>query len=263
MTVPIYQDDISVEDALPDLSASAVYVMDRESGAILFQRNAEVARYPASVAKLMTALVSRQLYALDKVLEVKEEAFTTGTVVGLQIGEKLTVADLLHALLIPSGNDAAFVLANNHPLGYRGFINDMNVKAQQLHLTRTFYENPSGLDIEKQESTARDIAILSHEVMKDPVLREMVGRRTMSITDISGTIVHELHTTHELLGQVEGVVGIKTGTTAYAGENLVTQVERDGHEIIIVVLGSEDRFLDTRNIIDWTFTHYEWQTVSR
>lgn len=261
VTVPVYKGVQPVGQDMASMSASAVYVMDRESGAILYQKNASAPRYPASTAKMMTAIVARQVYSLDRVLTVKEAAFTTGTVVGLKLGEQISVENLLKALLIPSGNDAALVLGENHPFGYQGFIAQMNQEAKQLHLTQTVYNNVSGLDADNELSTARDLAILANELMKDPILREIVGIKQTEIRDDSGKTVHYLRSTHDLLGYLPGVVGIKTGTTEFAGENLITQVDRDGHQVIIVMMGSEDRFGETTQLINWIFSHYEWQTI--
>jgi D-alanyl-D-alanine carboxypeptidase (penicillin-binding protein 5/6) len=250
-------------ESIPAASASAMYVMDAASGSILFEKNSSSARYPASTAKMMTALVARKTFDLDKVITVRQEAFTTGTTAKLPLGEQFTVKELLHALLIPSGNDAAFVLANNHPIGYSGFVNDMNVLAEELHLDDTHFGNPSGLDAQKQTATARDLAILAKELMKDDTLREIVGIKNYVLRDVTGQQQHPVQNTQELLGTVEGVVGIKTGTTQFAGENLITEVDRDGHQIIIVVLGSQDRYNETKNIIDWVFSSYEWREVGR
>jgi D-alanyl-D-alanine carboxypeptidase (penicillin-binding protein 5/6) len=263
LRVPMYIGELSIDESLNNLTASSVYVMDFDSGSILLQKKPAEARYPASTVKMMTALTVRKIYNLDDVITVQEEAFTTGTTAGLQLGEQFKIRDLLKALLIPSGNDAAFVLANHHPLGYSGFIAAMNNLAKEIHLKDTTFQNPSGLDKEAQTSTARDLAILAKEVMKDDILREIVGTKQGSITDLTQGTTHTFTNTHELLGMVDGVVGIKTGTTEFAGENLITEVDRDGKSVIIVVLGSKDRFQDTRNIIDWVFSHYSWEEMKR
>lgn len=260
-TVPIYRGGISGDSEIASLSASAIYVMDRDSGAVLYQKNAHSVRYPASTAKMMTALVARQAYSLDQVLTVGDAVFATGTVVGFQFGEKLSVESLLKALLIPSGNDAALVLGQHHPYGYQGFITQMNQMANTFHLTSTIFNNVSGLDADNERSSARDLAILANQLVKDPVLRDIVATPQTQITDESGEITHFLKNTQELFGQVPGIVGIKTGTTNFAGENLITGVTRGQHRIIIVVLGSTDRFTETKQLINWVFTHYQWQSI--
>jgi D-alanyl-D-alanine carboxypeptidase (penicillin-binding protein 5/6) len=200
VSVPVYAAEnlAQPDETFPKVTASAIYVMDIPSGSILFEKNAQTARYPASTAKMMTALTVRKIFPLDKVLTVKQEAFTTGTVVGLHVGEQLTVKELLTALLIPSGNDAAFVLANNHPLGYQGFIAAMNSLAEELHLDETKFANPSGLDTQEQTSTAHDLAILAKELMKDDVLRSIVSTKTTVVHDTTGEVSHPVTSTQEL-----------------------------------------------------------------
>jgi len=262
VVVPLFTGDVSAAAQISTISAQAVYVMDRTSGSILYQKNAEVSKYPASTAKIMTALVSRDIYPLERVLPVAEEAFTTGTVVGFQVGERLIVENLLKGLLINSGNDAAFVLANNHALGYQGFVQAMNEKAKALHLSQTRFQNPSGLDQGEQRASARDLAILSHELLKDSFLAEVVSTKSTIITDETGVIQHPLLNRNELLGKLEGVIGLKTGTTPSAGENLVTAYQKDGHELILVVLESKDRYADTRQLLTWLDQHYVWKNLS-
>jgi D-alanyl-D-alanine carboxypeptidase (penicillin-binding protein 5/6) len=261
VTIPVYSADNNPFDQFLDFTARSLYVMDRESGSILYAKNPDQPRSIASTAKMMTALVALETYPLDRELTVREEAFTTGTTMGLKVGEKMKVSELLKGLLIPSGNDAAFVFANNHPQGYSGFLTAMNAKAKQLHLKDSVFRTPSGLDEEDQSSSAHDLAILANEVMKNPILRSIVGTKQTTIQDSTGKISHILNNTQALLGEVEGVVGIKTGTTEFAGENLVTEVDRDGHQVIIVVLGSKDRFNETRQIIDWVFQNYDWKKI--
>ncbi len=242
------------------LTASSVYVMDVSSASILLTKNADHQEFPASTTKMMTALVARKIYDLNDVLTVKSEAFSEGTTMGLVLGEQITVQNLLSGLLIQSGNDAAFVLANNHPFGYAGFVAEMNTLAQNLHLEHTHFSNASGLDQPQHQATARDFAILAKELMKDDVLRQIVATPKQTVVDLTGQHRHLLRTTNELLGK-DGVVGIKTGTTAQAGEALVTQVDRDQKSIIVVTLGSRDRYGETKKIIDWVFTNYEWQAI--
>ncbi len=243
------------------LTASAIYVMDRDCGCILLQKNSDERRYPASTSKLLTALVARKVYNLDDVLTMTPEAGqSVGTSAHLQPGEKFYIRDVLPALLIPSGNDAADMLALQHPGGKAGFIQDMNSMATQLHLDSSHFDNASGLDSPDQFVSARDLAILAQEVMKDDVLRILVGLTNFTIFDLSDNAYH-LRNTNNFLGVLPGVVGVKTGTTENAGENLIVQIDRQGHRVIIVVMGSTDRYTETRQIIDWVFDNYSWNKV--
>lgn len=262
--IPVLKNGIDLntqQDFTNTLSSRAVYVMDVNSGSILLQKNADQERAPASTTKMLTALTARKIYQLDQVFEVKEEAFTQGNGMELEIGEQITVQNLLNGLLIASGNDAAFTLANNHPLGYQGFITQMENLAQELNLDNTFFTNPSGLDSEKHKTTAHDLAIMAKEIMKDDFLKSIVGTKSKVISDVSGSRQHQLENTNSLLGVEAGVVGIKTGTTWEAGETLVTQVDRDDKSIIIVVMGSQNRYDETKAVIDWVFENYQWLPI--
>lgn len=246
------------------ISAESVFVTDETSGSILLEKSADIARPPASTTKLMTALVARDEYYLSQVLEVKEEAFTQGNTIGLIPGERISVAHLLEGLLIRSGNDAAFVLANNHPQGYQGFVNEMNQRASDLSMNSSSFSNPSGLDGFEQQMSARDLAILAREVVKDDHLRQTMATQSKVITDVSGELRHDLYSTHELLHLDPTVLGGKTGTTDGAGQVLVTRFNRFDDQgkprtIQIVIMNSQDRYADTRLLIDWVLDAYFWQ----
>ncbi len=257
--IPLLQREPAEVDAfMASVSAQAVQVIDVDSGSVLLSRNADLPRSPASTTKLVTALVSRDIYALDTVLKVGQEAMSTGTTMGLINGEEITVENVFYGLLMNSGNDAAFLLANQSPFGYQSFVNQMNVKAEQLHLKHSHFTNPSGLDDPDHVMSAADLTIVAREVLKDEFLKSIVGTKSKVITDVSGKISHPLYSTQQLLGIVPGVIGMKTGTTDQAGEALVTALERDGHTLILVVLGSQDRYADTRKMINWIENSYQW-----
>jgi len=249
---------VSEEQLLNSLSAKSIVIIDIKSGAILLEKEAHTATYPASTTKMMTAIVAKTSYPQDEVITVTKEAFTTGNIMGLRLGEKMTVKNLLAGLLINSGNDAAFALANNHPLGYQGFVDQMNYKAQQLHLDNTSFNNPSGLDQKNHQSTAFDLATLAKEVIKDDYFKELVATRSARVSNVDETITHQLYNTNSLLGNVEGIKGVKTGTTDLAGEVLISLVERNNHQVLIVVMGSKGRYVDTKAIINWIFENYKW-----
>src|SRR5205085_9676867 len=135
---------------------------------------------------------------------------------------------LLYGLLVYSANDAAEVLAMEYPGGRDLFIQAMNLKAEELHLTQTHFNNPTGLDDEGHYSTARDMTFLGEVAMRDPFFSLVVGTKEKVVQSEDGKIVHRLKNINELLGVVDGVKGVKTGWTENARENLVTYVERDG-----------------------------------
>ena len=255
------------QELLDSLFAESVYVSDEASGSILLSKNPDQELYPASTTKIMTALVARENYYLTQVLTVGQGALSEGNVIGLVQGEKISVNQLLKGLLIRSGNDAAAVLAHNHPQGMEGFVQAMNQKAEQLRLKQSRYSNPSGLDAIDQVMSAHDLAIITREVFKDQALLEIMGQTTAESVDASGLLKHQLGHTHQLLYSDDSVIAGKTGTTEGAGQVLVTLFEREDQsgqkrQVLVVVMGSKDRYADTNTIIDWVFATYQWQQVS-
>jgi len=255
--IPVLSETASPSAVLSKVSARAVYVTDEDSGAILLQKNAHESLFPASTTKLMTALVARDTYYLSQVLDVTANSKTIGNVIDLVPGEKISVQSLLEGLLVSSGNDAAMVFAINYPQGYDGFIAAMNAKAQSLGLTGSHFTNPAGLDEPTHQVTARDLDILMREVLKDDQLKEIIGTQKAQVTDTAGNIVHTLYNTNQLLSD-PSIKGGKTGTTEYAKQVLVSVVEKDGHKLIMVVMGSDDRYADTEAILNWIFQNYSW-----
>ncbi len=252
---------LSAESAFPILSAQGVMAVDLSSGISLYEKQADAKLLPASTTKIVTALVSLDTYNLDQVLTVGKEVKVVGQKMGLYVGETMRFEDLLYGLLVYSANDAAEVLAENYPGGYDSFITAMNAKANELSMVNSHFDNPVGLDTANQYSTAKDLVRVSEVAMRDPVFAKVVGTKNIVVKDTAGKVTHNLRNINELLGTVPGVLGVKTGWTENARENLVTYIERDNHKIMIVVLGSQDRFGETKELINWIFENYDWQEV--
>ncbi|MBP9819223.1 D-alanyl-D-alanine carboxypeptidase [Candidatus Woesebacteria bacterium] len=247
----------------PEISALAAVVVDEASAAVLYEKNSQLPVAPASTTKLMTALVTRKQFALNQALTVPPIAMTLdGARAGLQQGERLSVHSLLKALLIQSGNDAAVTLASSHEGGIPGFVQSMNQEAGRLHLTATAFQNPIGYDAPGHTSTAWDLALLSREVMRDPIIRQIVGTPRDRISDTSGGYFHDLVSTHKLLGIDPTVVGVKTGTTEDAGEVLITQFKQREQSVVVVVMGSSDRYADTIKLMDYVARGVEWRELT-
>ncbi|MEK7164261.1 MAG: D-alanyl-D-alanine carboxypeptidase family protein [Patescibacteria group bacterium] len=240
----------------PQVSARHIFVMDRASKTVLWNNRAEEVIFPASTTKMMTALVALDAFSLDRQIEVTRE-YPLGQYVGFKQGDKLTVDQLLYALLIQSGNDAAEILAENFEGGRPAFIAAMNEKAKGLRLFKTHFVNPSGLDEYGQQSSAIDLARLADLAMEKYEFAKIVAMENAVITT-EGQDQYIVKNVNELLGKVSGVLGVKTGYTVGAGQSLVTLVNRDGHEVILSVLGSDDRFSDTKKLIDWVYENFTW-----
>lgn len=244
----------------PILSSQGVLVVDLESGINLYEKNPDKVLLPASTTKIVTALVALDSYPLEQVLTVPGGK-VVGQKMGLYAGEQMKFEDLLYGLLVYSANDAAETLAYNFPQGYDAFILAMNTKAKELNMANSTFQNPVGLDGPSQATTARDLVRVSEVAMRNPEFLKIVGTKYIEVSDITGKTKHRLKNINELLGVVPGVMGVKTGWTENARENLVTYLERDGHKIMIAVLGSQDRFGETKELINWVFSNYTWQEV--
>lgn len=244
----------------PILSAQSVMAVDLVSGVTLYEKDPNKTLLPASTTKIVTALVALDTYEMDQVLKVGR-VNVEGQKMGLVWGEQITFRDLLYGLLVYSGNDAAEVLAQNHPGGRDLFIGLMNKKAKDLGLTNTHFSNPTGLDNGSQYSTTRDLVVVSKVAMKNPVFAEAVSTKEKIVKSVDGRFTHRLTNINKLLEEVPGVLGVKTGWTENARENLVSYIERDGRRVMIVVLGSSDRFGETKELINWIFENYTWEEV--
>ncbi len=247
-------------NSFPVLSGQGVIAVDADSNVTLYEKNADGRLYPASTTKIVTALVAFDYYKLDQVITV-HGINVEGQNMGLAEGEEITFDSLVNGLLIYSANDAAETLAANYAGGRESFINAMNNKARELHLDHSHFANPVGLDDDTQVTTARDMVRLSQVAMKNPYFAAIVGTREKTVTSTDGRIMHNLKNVNQLLGRVDGVAGIKTGWTEAARENLVTYVNRGNRKVFIAILGSADRFGETKELIDWIYGSYEWQAV--
>ena len=230
----------------PDVSAESAIVLDANTNIVLFEKNADMQFSPASTTKIMTALVALNYYSPNAILTV----FTSGiegSIVGFEQGEQVTFSDMLYAMLLPSGNDAAVAIAQNYRGGEDSFILQMNKKAQELSLFNTHFVDPDGLS-ENDYTTAHDLARLGAYALHNPVFAKIVRTKHKTITTLNFKNTYQLSNLNVLLG-LDNVTGIKTGYTDEAGQVLVTSQQFEGHTIIIVVMKSQDRFGDTQAIL--------------
>ncbi len=233
----------------PPLSAASVYVVDRHTLNPVLNASARARRYPASTTKIITALTALDHIKPEEIITVKRTS-GDGQVMELVAGERITFENVLYGLLVHSGNDAALVIADH--IGYEKFMKLMNEKAQKLHMRDTTFSNPSGLHDPRQISSAFDLAVAGRALLDNPYLSKIVSTKQITVSDVEFRHFHPLTNVNQLLGEIPGVGGLKTGYTEEAGQNLVTLYRRpDGNEMIIVILGSIDRFEDTRTIVNW------------
>lgn len=257
--LPLYPESLTQKE-FPTLSAKAYFIFDPVSGVVLASKAENLRLAPASTTKIMTALVSQEVYLPNQILTVPD-FFVEGQKAKFVKGEEISAENLLIALLVGSANDAAEVLARDYPEGREAFVRKMNEKARQFSLDNTYFINPTGIDEVGHFSTARDLARLSRLALTNQNFAQIVSYPRVSVANADGKITHSMLNINELLAEVPGVKGVKTGWTDEAGECLVTLVERDGEKIISVVLGSEDRFGETKKIINWVYDNFAWREL--
>lgn len=231
-----------------NVSSRAFIIYDPQLRSILLSKNEKLRFAPASTAKIMTAIIVLENYDLKRVLTAKNISSVEGSKMGLIEGEQMTVGNLLYGMMLPSGNDAAHVLAENYPGGIDAFVAKMNKRAKELEMANTEFIDPAGYD-DNNYTTALDLGRLAAFAMGNPTLAKIVSTKRTTVNDEEGKITHNLANLNELLG-VDGVTGIKTGFTDEAGGVLVTSVNQAGRKYVIVVLNSQDRFADTKNIVE-------------
>lgn len=246
--------------AVPTISAKSVLVIDESTHKVLFSLNSSAKAAPASTTKLMTALVALDLYSQDDKLSVP--LFCTqieSQKAGFPENEIFTVRDLLYSLLVSSAGDAACTLAAGK-IPPTEFISQMNLRAQELGMTNTSFVNPIGLDgiANSHYSTAEDLYKLSQAAITNKTIRQIVATRDFHVTSVDKKFSVELSNTNKLLWELPNSVGIKTGTTEEAGEVLIYEYKDDLKDLIIIVMGSQDRFYDTQAILRWILQSYSW-----
>ncbi len=244
------------KDASPITATSAV-VIDFKTGNTLFEKDPNLKHLPASTVKLITALVALQKCSPETVVTVGDVQ-KTGSQMGLSSGDQITVENLLYGLLINSGNDAAYALATNCASSASEFVDSMNAKTQSLNMQNTHFANPAGFDNDLQYSTANDLAKLARVAVGNPQIAKIVATKSTVVTDVSGNKTYYLQNVNQLIGEVYGVEGVKTGETDGSLENLITKTTRGDNSIITVVLGSQKRFDESKMLIEWTFANFHW-----
>lgn len=245
--------------ALPKTNSRRYIVYDRISKSMIIGKNEDVKSAMASTTKIMTTIVILEKSDLDETVTVSAKAGGTGgSRLGLKRGDKASVKDLLYGLMLRSGNDAAVALAEHVGGSVKEFAELMNEKAIELGLTNTHFVTPHGLDDANHYTTALELAKLTDYAMDNETFAKIVG--TKSTTIYINNQPRQINNTNELLGVLNGVVGVKTGFTNNAGRCLVTETKRNNMDIITIVLGADtkkDRTKDSVNLIEYTFSKYK------
>ncbi len=239
-------------------SAHAHLLMEASSGAVLAQKNQDMRLPMASTTKIMTALVAIEALPLDTSVTIPAAAAgVEGSSVYLAEGERLTLSDLLYALLLESANDAAVAIAITVGGDVASFADMMNQKAASLGLKDTHFVNPHGLDDDEHYTTAYDLAVIAKAALENNIFRTMVSTQKKTIP-LHGTEGVRLLLNHnKMLKMYDGCIGVKTGFTKKTGRCLVSAAERDGITLIAVTLGAPDDWNDHTALLDYGFSMCE------
>ena len=274
--------NIDTSDA-PKINGKYAIVMDVDTGTVLYEKKPDKVIEPASLTKILNCLVVLETLDLDEVVTVPENVETEGSCIWLEPGEKITVEELLYGMMLESGNDAAQVLGLTAGDGSLARFSDMmDTRAKECGATHTDYENPNGLNEDRDHlnyTTARDLALITREAMKKPMFREVVGSAKHTIPKTNKSEKRKLVNSNvclwlksqktkvngkEVPFKYEGCNGVKTGFTSDAGYCFVGSAERNGSEFLTVVLNAEDsesRFNDSIRLWDYVFSKYETYKV--
>ena len=255
-------------------------LMETSTGKILYEKNANEVSFPASTTKIMTAILTVENCNLDDVATVSHNAVYSipydYTHASLKEGEELTIEQLLYALMIPSANDAAIVLAEHISGSVEEFAKLMNKKAEELGCKNTHFVNPNGIHNKNHTSTAYDLALMGQYAMKNETIRKIVSTKqfTLPTTNKYNKTDRIFNNTNDLLSTYsryyyEGTTGVKTGYTGEAGNCIVASAKKNGFEVLLVVLGGKstskglsERYLDCKTLFDYAFDNYSFKTLN-
>lgn len=268
----------------PALDATAALLVSPDSGMVLYSKNADQKRYPASTTKIMTALLTLENVSnLDETVTSEAVDFENVTAdssnAGILLGEQVTVRDLLYALMLPSANEAAYMLARHVGGSWEQFVDMMNDRAAELGCAGTHFCNPCGLHEEDHYTTAYDLYLIAKEAMKDATFRDIVStvQHRMAKTNLHEERI--IYTTNQLIfssfqpWSYANCLGIKTGHTSQAGNCFVGYAEYGDAKLFSVVLGCSDSskeypsvaasFTDTKKLCQWGFENFTSKTLAR
>lgn len=242
------------------VSSESAILINAENGDVYFEKNADKRLPMASTTKIMTALVAIENSSLrDTVIIDRRAVGIEGSSVYLTDGELLTMEDLLYSLLLASANDAAAAIAIEIGGSIEGFAAMMNIKAAELELENTHFDNPHGLDSETHYTTAQDLAKITAYALENPDFLKIVSTYKRNIECEIGTRYLINH--NKLLRSCEGCIGVKTGFTKRSGRCLVSASERNGMRLVAVTLNAPDDWNDHKKMFDYGFSSYHKLTL--
>ncbi len=245
----------------PKLQAQSAILIEASTCQVLFSKNADLLLPPASLTKVMTAILVLERCGLEEQVRASRRAtLAKASSIHLQEGEQVSVRDLLYALMLRSANDAAVALAEHAAGSVENFVQLMNEKAREIGATRTHFVNPHGLHHPRHYSTARDLALIARYAMENPQFRAIVSQRKVMISRSHSQEDLWMVSKAKFLDMYPWAEGIKTGFTRQAGFCFVGAASQNGRRLITVVLNSPQREQDTIALMEYGFSH--WQPIA-
>lgn len=242
-------------------SESAILI-EEKTGRILYNKNSETKMAMASTTKIMTAILAIEYGDLDDVVVVDEEAANVeGSSIYIEKGDKITLEDLVYGLMLRSGNDAAYAIATHISGSLKNFVKLMNEKAHIIGATNTNFTNPHGLYEKEHYTTAKDLALITQYAFKNEDFKKIMSAKKADIK--INNQVHTLYNKNKLLTGYDGGNGVKTGYTIDAGKCLVFSAEREGLQMIGVILRASDIWAESRILLDYGFEQYTTKNVMK
>lgn len=245
-----------------DVPSQSAILIEEKTGRILYNKNSETEMAMASTTKIMTAILALEYGNLDDVVVVGEEAANVeGSSIYIEKGDKITLEDLVYGLMLRSGNDAAYAIATHISGSLKNFVELMNEKAQIIGATNTNFTNPHGLYEKEHYTTAKDLALITQYAFRNEDFKKIMSAKK---TDIKiNNQVHTLYNKNKLLTGYDGGNGVKTGYTIDAGKCLVFSAEREGMQMIGVILRASDIWAESRILLDYGFEQYTTKNVMK
>ena len=240
------------------ISSSSYIVMDGSSGRIISGKNYNDKRLIASITKIMTCIIAIENGNLEQEVKVSNEVLKAyGSAIYIEVGEKISLRDLLYGLMLRSGNDAAIEIAINVSGTVDNFVNLMNEKANAIGMNNTIFVNPSGLEEKNgaNYSTSYDMAILMKYALTNDLFKEIIGTKDYKVTTNYKTYLW--HNKNRLLNEYKYLIGGKTGYTEKAKRTLVTAASKDNKVLIVVTLNDPNDFTDHKQLYENYFDKYE------
>lgn len=241
----------------PEISARNAVLIELNSGKVLYEKNADEKAYPASITKIMTALLAIDYGDLNKKVKISQNAEgIEGSSIYLEKGEKILLRDLLYGLMLRSGNDAAVAISEVIGGTTENFVSMMNKRACEIGAKNTHFMNPSGLHHKEHYTTAKDMAMIARAAMKNPEFKTIVKAKSWK-TERGNGKYNYFYNKNKVVYQYESGTGIKIGYTKAAGRTLVASSEKNGMELICVVMNAPNWFQDAYNLMDYIYNKYE------